>query len=227
MRRAHILLGGVSAVSLIAGGAVGYFVAWKRISSKYEELVASEIEEAKKYYARKNVAPKPALEEVVAEVTASSEPLQKGVEDAANALLKYRTGIDEALEEEQAGIVIRDIKPNVPVNNVFRVPKPTDVGQERREPGYPYEISEEEYNLSVNDYEQLEMTYYAGDDVLADDKDEAVDAIFRRRFVGDHNLQLFGEATRNELYVRNDAEHTDTRISRSTGSFAREVAGFD
>ncbi len=74
--------------------------------------------------------------------------------------------------------------------------------------------------------EQVSLTYFDGDDVLVDDRDQPVpdpdDSI------GEDHLGRFGVGSKdnNIVYVRNDRLELDFEILRSNGKYAQEVLGF-
>lgn len=97
----------------------------------------------------------------------------------------------------------------------------------RRSGDKPYIISHDEYFEGELDYEQVQVTYYEGDDVLVDDQDVPIpdsDAS-----VGDDNLTKFGHGSKDEniVYIRNDGRGLDYEVVRSEGKYAYEVLGFE
>lgn len=86
----------------------------------------------------------------------------------------------------------------------------------------PYFISEDEFMNDCETYEKLSLTYYEGDDTLADDRDELVTDIFNT--IGD-TLGDFGSSVEDILYVRNDRTSCDFEITRSDKSYSEFVLG--
>jgi hypothetical protein len=77
-----------------------------------------------------------------------------------------------------------------------------------------------------DEQEQTSLTYFAGDDVLVDERDQVMRDIDAT--VGLENLQKFGHGSNDPLvvYVRNPRLEVDYEISKSDGTFATEVHGF-
>lgn len=110
-------------------------------------------------------------------------------------------------------------------------PEPEDpwnqiVEQQNRGPIHPYIIHQDEHMANEDDYTQVTLTYFSGDDVLADERDTVIaepDVI-----VGLDNLQKFGHGSNdpNTVYIRNPRLEVDYEVIRSEGTFAQEVHGF-
>jgi hypothetical protein len=90
----------------------------------------------------------------------------------------------------------------------------------------PYIISNEEYFADDAGHSQTTLTYYEGDGVLADERDEVLDDV--DNVIGDNNIPRFGHRSEdpNVLYVRNHVLGTDFEICRSKGKYSELVAGF-
>lgn len=97
----------------------------------------------------------------------------------------------------------------------------------RRSKDRPYIISHEEYYNNENSWEQADLTYYEGDDVLCDLQDMPV--ADPDRIVGEDNLVKFGHGSKDEnvVFVRNEQIECEFEITKSVGSYTQEVAGFD
>lgn len=78
-------------------------------------------------------------------------------------------------------------------------------------------------------YDTVSMTYYAVDDVLADDAEETVMDV--ERFIGADTLDHFGaeaaelSGDENTLYVRNETLHCDYEVTRIHQSYHQVVLG--
>lgn len=75
------------------------------------------------------------------------------------------------------------------------------------------------------DYETTNLTYYAGDDVLADSSDRIIDD--QRKLVGD-TMDRFGHGSGDDgtVYVRNETLGIDMEVVRADKTYAEEVHGF-
>ena len=94
----------------------------------------------------------------------------------------------------------------------------------------PYLISIDDFDAGYSDrYDTVSMTYYAVDDVLADDAEETVMDV--ERFIGADTLDHFGaeaaelSGDENTLYVRNEALHCDYEVTRIHQSYHQVVLG--
>lgn len=113
--------------------------------------------------------------------------------------------------------------------NVFKEHPPhTDewdyeVEEASRTGGRPYVIHVDEQH--ERDYSESTFTYYAGDDVLCDERDKVIDG--RDEIVGDHNLDKFGHGSGDPfiVYVRNDDLSAEFEIVKSEKTYAEEVHG--
>lgn len=96
----------------------------------------------------------------------------------------------------------------------------------KRNADEPYVITHDEFMENENGWEQPNLTYYNGDDILTDDQDIPIPDI--EGIVGSENLSKFGYGSRdrNVVYVRNEKLESDYAIALSMGEFAKEVAGF-
>ena len=224
-----LLISGVSALSLAAGMTVGYFVAKKDLETRYAELASTAIAEAKLHYRRlykRDVFESP---EKAVEVLIPSGS-DKKVNAAADALLAYKGDdddgeppqisqqgvgealydqIDEAVEEEQSGTVIR---------NVFQQALTVDEN-------VPHLVDEEEFLANETGFTQATLTWYQGDEVLCDEKDEPIQEIDLA--VGRQNLKRFEALSEDQhtIYVRNSKLNMEFEINRSTGKYVEEILG--
>jgi hypothetical protein len=76
------------------------------------------------------------------------------------------------------------------------------------------------------DHIQHTLTYFEGDDVLTDEEDQPINETDDT--VGNANLLKFGHGSKdnNIVYVRNEKLDLDFEITRSKGSYIKEVLGF-
>lgn len=138
--------------------------------------------------------------------------IQKAKEEVED--VKERLGIFEEDEDESEEEVI--------TMNVFSENSPES---DERNPNKPFILTQREFEEGEHDYTQNTLTYYEGDDVLTDERDQPIHN--KRPVVGDDNLQ-FGEKSNdpNVVYIRNNHLEVDFEVCRSDGSFAEEVLGY-
>lgn len=106
-------------------------------------------------------------------------------------------------------------------------PDPPAPAALRRDIRHPYVISAEEIAESPPEFQQLTLTYYAGDKVLVDDKDEPIPMI--SKIVGPiRGPQDFGGISGDPhlRYVRNQVLKTDFEIILDSRSYAEVVLNY-
>jgi hypothetical protein len=207
----------------VVGGITGYFVAEKRLRTKYEELADIEIAEMKAFYrereqdlldTQKEIAnqPKPDLDEIVKDLgykieTRYSPAEVKAISDAVEA--------EDEEEEEDEESVFHDL----PGWNY-------DQQVAGRTADKPFIMHFEEYQQSECAH-QITITYFEGDDVLIDEADEVITK--KDEVVGMENLAKFGfgSGDHNVVYVRNPVLDIEYEILRHKGHYAKEVLGLE
>lgn len=222
MNKTVLIAAVTSAASLVAGGIAGYLLANRRLEKKYQGLLEEEIEQTKEFYAMINAK--------------LSYPTPG---DAVAALIPEE---EKELLEEVAGAIVRrryDL-PGAPITqvlekNVFEkinVMSPDDDPQfqemvRKRSRHMPYVVTAQEYLENAAEDTQITMTWYSGDNVLADDKEQTVDNV--NKIVGIENLQYFGRWSNQEniVYIRNERLTAMFEVLRSEGKYAIEVLGLD
>jgi hypothetical protein len=129
----------------------------------------------------------------------------------------------EATPNDPNDIVV-DKQPN-PVS-IFRGDSNMDWDFEaelaKRSPDKPYIIHETEYFAHETDYSQSTLTYYAGDDILVDEREVP---IYNYKSVTGELLFGHGSEDQNVVYVRNDRLSGEYEILRDSGSYEIEVLG--
>lgn len=233
-------IGSASVLSAALSGVAGYTFANKRLSKKYEQLADQEIADAKVFYSslnEKNQEPYPSPEDILkqkhgADALSALRSYQGTSENSTNDILdSIEEDVLEAQEEleEELHEEIKNIFEEARNQDAPDVTDGFDYQAElaRRSGDKPFIITHDEYFESGNDYEQVTLTYFEGDDVLSDERDQPVDDTDGT--VGDDNLTRFGHGSKdnNIVYVRNTSLEIDFEIVRSTGRYAKEVLGFD
>jgi hypothetical protein len=227
------VLGGLF-VGLAAGGAAGYFIARRRLETKYNKITEDTIAEMRQHYRDKTVAlenttAKPELETLVREQGYSAQP-PMAVTPPEAVVERAETVADE----ERA-----DPRPPVPVvreENVFSHPVPTDAElgnwdidkeRSRRTGNRPYVVHIDEVR-EEEEYDSVTYTYYEEDDVLCNERDEVIDKQERDLLIGEANLNRFGHGSEDpaKVYIRNDRLEMQMEVIRSPNSYAEEVHGF-
>lgn len=234
---------GVGLSSGVLGLLAGVFLAQKKAEKKYKEISDTEIDSVKDSYARLHKTGKYGLEEMASKYGGSTAPVQEIITEEGYGVVnevpatpddiaaelerrKVQEEIDESVsdEPEELAVVTRNIFESNDPDTFFN----WEEEMERREakPLDPYVITKEEFYQGEKDYEQVNLTWFDGDDVLVDSRDSPVDNTDST--VGDSNLLRFGHGSedKNVVYIRNERLEIDIEIAKSNGKFAEEVLGF-
>lgn len=214
-----IVVGITAGVSLTVGSLVGYFTATRLLEQKYQERLGKEIEETKQFYRKLHkkdefVTPETAVKALAPEFA-----------EAVAALTNYRGGQNpsfEVVEEEKefAETVVRNVFANDGVTD--EIP---EAEKRNRTEEAPYILTKDEFMENDTEYTQSTVTYFAGDQVLIDSREDVIDDVDMT--VGERNLSRFGYGSGdpNVLYVRNDRIGIEFEILLSRGKYSKEVAG--
>lgn len=226
MQKQDILLGAGMVASFAAGFGVGYFVLNKKFQTKFDQLLEQEIEDTKAFYRDMNhktgdfATPEGAAEALGV------------VDDAAEALVKYNyvniAVKPEDLEDPGSILIAPPIEEvREEMRNIFAESAEMEelAVASLRDPEKPYIITSEEFAVNDPEYDQISVTYFEGDGVVADDGGGHIPD--DDRCIGLGNLQKFDEQEDTlTLYVRNERMKTDFEVSRHEGKFSEEVLGF-
>lgn len=235
-----------------AGGvAIGYFIAHQRLEQRlleyYNERADKAEEEAKDFYRRKYE--KKFVEEVqdqefVQSATDAAEALQQyqGVSMGPSVLVQEMTAAteqEEAVEEtdpvEQAErklAALDSIVPTQPTEpvNYNRVSTPDkELTTAEKEAAYvPVRIKKDEFVNHTSGFAQFSVTYFSGDDILADEYDAIVSEETRKDHITYEIMELLKagpEAMGGEtnLFIRNERIHAEFDIVWSSGKYVDEV----
>jgi hypothetical protein len=139
--------------------------------------------------------------------------------------------VEAAAESAEEGEVEPDEVLETDTRNVFddaELVDEWDAHKERagRSPTIPYVIHRDERDDDAA-YDEVTYTYYEGDDVLCNERDEIISQEDRDRLIGEVNLEKFGHGSGDPyvVYIRNDQLEIDYEIVKSTKSYAEEVRG--
>lgn len=198
----------VAVLSFIIGAAAGAAVAVVVVRQKYIDLAEDEIQSVREMYESRVREAEDDEEATRAEFEEIQEKhRQRMAEEGEKKTRPYRTNYSDPIERlgpaEAAGahIITRSDTKKA-----------------------PYVISIDDFHNTKNYFDKINLTYYSGDGVLVDDKEELVDDI--QNLVGD-NLDKFGAQSEDPdvVFVRNEKMTSDFEITREKGSYAELVAG--
>lgn len=226
---------------LCIGGGVGYIIAKQKLHASTER----EIEGVKDLYrrlrdedtsqAREDWNPTVTPEEDLDSITTESlktEAVKLGYMSWEDAKATLKADPNYIPPEPQT-LVEEDPREEYEDVNRFRgisTPSgddPNDPRNWERDPELPYVITDEEYRIDFPQHEKLSITYYKGDQTLADERDQFIpdpDGTVLRS-----NLRYFGLASGDPriLHIRNERVGADFEVRLEDGSYSREVLGFD
>lgn len=239
-----------TALGYAMGAATGAFIAWKiaysRAETKFSQIADEEIAEMRDHYQRKAVAldskeQKISLEELVTEkgyVSTDDEKPPMAVTPPPAVVEAAAETVSEETTRVPPPVPVKEAEPvEVEHRNIFRDAGNTteimdswDYQKELRlrSPDAPYVIHYDERN-EFEDYQEMTLTYYDGDNVLCNERDEVIgEGIERDTMVGEGNLNRFGHGSNDPqiVYVRNDKLELVFEIVKSPNSYAEEVHGF-
>ncbi len=233
--RLHLAVCGLASAAI--GVSAGYVAASRILEKAFQERLEAEIQDAKAFFQdmystpvfEKHEAPEEELLERVRTSTQEHDgPPVDLVGQALAAVATYDPAAEEEAREEEAR------HSPVVVNNIFQ--QATPAGDEvlaaleaDRDPSKPYIITREEFLADDPDHEQVPFTYWAGDDILVDDRQEYQPIEEIDQIAGEDNLLRFGYGSGDEnvLYIRNEGIKMDLHITLSTGKYAEEVMAFN
>lgn len=227
------------ALAAAAGFASGYLYANNRLGEKFDEKLAEELAAAQHVYkiVAKNQefdTPEEAAEALARE-TAAKEALElyQPKPKTVGTMPREAPPVYERARNWTPGVVAGEV-PEDRKNNIFDDAQlhqsvSFDYADEvrNRTEEAPYIISVEEFGANETDFRQVTLTYYEGDGVLADERDDKIDNI--DEMVGDDNIPRFGHRSgdNNVLYVRNHVFEIEIEINRDHRKYAEVVLGFE
>jgi hypothetical protein len=203
-------------VALVLGGAIigasiSYYYTKKYLAARYNKIAEDEIADMRAHYLAKERAAeeKKPIDEVMEEHGYSTK--LEGPEETVYVKIEP----EPTEEPEDPKNVFRNY--NDHWDYAIELPTRTD--------DVPYVIHKDEYFGSETDFEQMTLTYFEGDDVLADSNDTPVDD--QDAMVGLGNLAKFGHGSGdpNVVYVRNVELQLEIEIMHSDGLYSEEVHG--
>lgn len=225
----------------LLGAATGAFFAYKfaysRAETKYSKISDEAISEMSRHYQEKARAveakeAKRPISEIVKERGYSSSEQETPPPMAVPPPTRV---VESDALSDQPPRVEPEIK-STEVQNVFIQGGQEEVfewdwHEERkdRSPDAPYVIHvDEKYDDASQGYDMVTVTYYEGDDVLCNDRDEVIGHTDRGELIGEGNLYRFGHGSGDPaiVYVRNDKVEIIYEVIRSPHKFAEEVHGF-
>lgn len=217
-KREVVIAGGSSVVAASLSGVAVYILTKKKMELKFYKLMDEEAAATKEYYKQlykqDEYSDPEALLESLHNETIITEERYIPVED-------QEIVVDESepdSSEDEPEVVNILVKPDDKFNLEEEMANRTEDA--------PYILHRDEFMQGALGYEQTTLTYFEGDDVLVDERDQVVDDT--EGTVGNDNLLKFGHGSKdnNVVYIRNDRLELDIEVLRSRGKYTQEVLGF-
>lgn len=218
-----------------ASAGVSHILTKKSLETKYAQMAQEDINTMKQHYKLLYKAD---------EKSPYSEGVDEEPEEDTDVVtmneivetLEYSTVQYDDISEKAVEVEVEETSTDEPwpfeKTNVFQhssIYSQEDFDDEevkKRTPDAPYIITKDEFMNNETSFQQITVTYFNGDDVLADDKDQMIND--KERTVGEINLDKmgYGSDDPNVLYVRNDRMEVEFEILNSDGKYSEEVCGF-
>ena len=184
------------------GAAVGSYVTWKTVDTKYRNLAEEEIASVREFYKNKIKEKNKVTIEKAENINKENLVDNKKIEEAKTIMLNNNY-ISKPKDDEEEDDEEDDC--------TYEVPK----AEEKIE---PYTINPQEYGYE-DDYKIRSWMYYT-DGVVADEDNELIPD--PEEYIGDA-LTRFGEYEDDAVYVRNENTKCDYEILMSEKTFSESV----
>lgn len=181
-----------------AGAAIGSAVTWKILKTKYDQIIQEEIDSVKEVFA-----------EMMREPQEQEQEEESSDDDVDPGQIKWEDLED--LEEDEDGPVEDEMNDYQRLVSTYTEGK----GGAEQMGDQPYVISPYDYG-ELDDYEQVELTYYL-DNILEDEDGHIVTNA--DELIGPKALNTFGEYEDDSVFVRNDMLRTDYQILKDPRTY--------
>lgn len=217
----------IGVTSFASGLGLGFFLGKKKaieIDVHVHELpaiVEMDIEETEEGDESETTRPprviieaKDAVEQGIVRINDLSELRPSMLSDDEDQVIEASEEVIEAVEEndiivlEQSSAVAWDWEEEL----------------EHRTETAPYILHKEEFYADEKNYSQISLTYYTGDDTLADEDDAPV--YNHSGVVGALDFG-HGSGQENVVYIRNDERKAEYEVTRIDGHYSIEILGYE
>lgn len=231
VRNSPIAIGATLLVGIAAGVGIGYFIAVKKLGKEFDERIVKETEAVRTFWAGVNKT------DEGGDILSPGEVLAERhgpAAEAETAMRVYRGQSDETDEDillaKAEAAAARTTKASEEASReVFNMFSDSSFDYEEekkhRRSNEPYILTHDEFFENETDYEQVQVTYYEIDQVVAASDDSAIED--GEAVLGSANLARFGHGSKDEnvVYIRNEVLEIDYEVVRSQGSYLEEVLG--
>lgn len=232
----QIVIGTTS--GLAVGGFLGFIITKKVLEKKYEDIVRTEIQAVKDYYKlirKVDILPEDLRRDLPEDVRdeMSDHLLEMGRAAVLAQTYGYSTPTEEDDDIDDAPSV-SEVRPEqesrkMTIEEAREIDTFDEVYQHmiaNRSDKEPYILTIDEYMTDDPEYQKVSVTFYEGDDTLADDRDTVIPEV--EEHLGTDALTKFGIYSKdvNIVYVRNERKKMDFEVVRNMASYVEMVAGF-
>lgn len=202
-----IKLAGIAVVGAGIGFVVGFKLAEKQLTARFEERLENETKDMREFYetVRKPYAtPQDAVKELIVPEVAKDPRVKNGQTQYHKVVQRH--------EEEREVEPVKPMPEQPVVQNVFQSEE-------------PFVITQDSFMQNDPEHEQATLTYYEKSDTLCGEADEPIENALI--VAGTAYKSRFGEDSSdpNVVHVRNPGLNMDFEIVRSMGSYEEEVLG--
>lgn len=201
------------------GGGGTYWAVTKQLKGKYEFLLDKEIEDVKSHYKivrEKDKYDSP--EDLLAE--------RKEKEAAKDEYITKVSAYEIETERNIGGTNPASSGTNTEERSIFDYATTKSPGGETlKTQETPYGVTYDEFDGENENYTKNTLTYYRGDDTVADEVDDIVDDV--EELIGKDGLELFGSDPNQPdvAYIRNDKLHADYEVLLEERGYNEVVVG--
>lgn len=214
----HLPLIATAVASAGIGGVIGYKYAERVLVKAFEERLDQETLAMRRLYGA-----------VKKEQAETEQELDKIEEELAATPPEVQVLLEEYSGEKKEPVAYHKIAPSKvavgPKTEKELFVRPVFQPDDNR--GDIYVISLQEHSDNEPEYQQVTLTWYAGDSVLTDEREDIIEDF--ENIIGAHALGKFGEVSEDEnvVHVRNNILMVDYEIVRSNGTYQQEVLGME
>ncbi len=205
----------VGLISAAAGGIVGYKIAERNLTLRFEERILKETAGMRVFYSQTK-QPFGTPEEALASILSDSQESPESPSQTAPDKVAYHKIVQTHYPTETP-------PGDSPLVNFTPPPVSPDVQSIFDKPEI---IPEDDFHSQESGYVQGTLTFYEEDKALCDEADQLIESIDET--VGQENLQQFGlmSTDPSTVHIRNRRLQLEWEVIRNPGSYARDVEGF-
>jgi hypothetical protein len=216
-----ILVGATAILSFTAGSLSSYFYATKKLGEAFDRAVEDQVDKEMDAIAKRQNKSELALQAAQERL----KQIERGtvgpvVVDLKDSEKVFYNNVLPAVQQ----FALEHAPPAVATEALARYKGLDPESHVEVSEDHPYQITDGMFQ--EDDFTQIQLTYYAGDGVLADDRDDVIED--PATLVGVEFPKWFGDLSGDEnvVFIRNGAREADFEITRSEGKYSEEVAGF-